>query len=376
MPATINASGSGTLPGLKNHTMLKANCKQLHQHSMESKEVNLAPQNRTIERKIGKRWIQHLLEGNSIVTRGLSVCLRATEQPEHISNEKYSSQNFITKSGCSSSSWAAKQSLIVSIMLPFLLLFLLPTFRLEPAQESAARIIRTTTNVDHLRGTFSTWSPLEQQPQPQPNLHALPSMSELLLSLIKFPFDRLRLGSLGLLSGIAAKEMNNLNNLNNNIINRQNDLQEEETHMLIMAPAEHRTSFLAPAQQIPTGYQQVSRSTQRLSEQPHPGYQGQLDPAAVQMAPSSSHLQHQADLHSAGDYAGGASSESGLGPEGSQGVGSVEGGVESAATSQAGGGSSLASGSSGLQTRGDLPSVRALNVKCEKNHMTVSFYLF
>lgn len=164
--------------------------------------------------------------------------------------------------------------------------------------------------------------------------------NDLLMSLLSFPFDRLRLVS-GL--GAHAKE----------ISNRQ-DLQEEETRQMLMAPAEHRSSYLAPP---PQQQQQAV-----YHQSPHRG-----ESEGVGVAQGGP--QNQADLHQA-EYAGGPQGE--LPMETGAGLGPVEG---TAMAEPAGSGAGSSSGSStGLQTRGDLPAVRALNVKCEKNHMTVSVF--
>lgn len=344
-----------------------------NQKFLKSKELNLR-----------KKWINYLMVVSkryySIVIGNLTLtgCLipngcniLAGKKNEVMMNNK------LSKRGCCSSQTGASNnnnSLLISIMLPFLLIFLLPSFKLEIDDNKSNMIIvpsKTPTTTTKTKMTMVT-NTIEHT--------TLPIMSELLLSLLKFPFDRLRLNSIGFVNCVEAKEIN-MNH--NSIIYRPNDLQEEETHMLIMAPAEHRSSFLAPTQQIPAGYQQISRSNQRLQE--HSTYQGGPMETGVQMAPQVAPLpqaqlqlqppqtQNQADLHNgASDYANGPlGGESGGSGEGLQGVGSVEGGPESSSASQ-GGSLASSSASSGLQTRGDLPVVRALNVKCEKNHMTVS----
>lgn len=340
-------------------------------------------------------WTDHLMvfsnKCSTTVFRGLilsgcllsNACKTLAGKRNDAMMTKMMRRNYCTKS--------SNNSLLISIMLPFLLVFLLPSFKLETNQNnnnSNVLIIpskTTTTKMftedDHLKQTVFNMQTRPQQTSIETHT-TLPLMSELFLSLARFPFDRLRLKSLGsFVNFVEAKEINNMNH--NNIIYRPNDLQEEETHMLIMAPAEHRSSFLAPNHG--GGYQQISRSNQRGQLSDHSGYQSgtSLEPG-LQMGPPAllqslaqaqqPQLQNQADLHNGGpDYANGPSGgeSGGIGGEGSQGVGSVEGGPESGGGGQGG---SLASGSSssGLQTRGDLPVVRALNVKCEKNHMTVS----
>lgn len=327
-------------------------------------------------------WTDHLMFLSNkfliVVKSVLSSCCLISNACKFLAGKRNDGmrRNYCTKSG--------NNSLLVSIMLPFLLVFLLPSFKLETNQNnnnSNVLIIPSKTTMtmftteDHLKQrVFNTQTSIDKHT-------TLPIISEILLSLARFPFDRLRLQSLGgsFVKFVEAKEIN-INH--NNIIYRPNDLQEEETHMLIMAPAEHRSSFLAPNHG--GGYQQVSRSNQRQLSNDHPGgYQsGSLEPGPQMGAPfpppslaqaQQPQLQNQADLHNGGsDYANGQlGGESGGTGDGSQGVGSVEGGPEMSGGGQ-GGSLASSSSSSGLQTRGDLPVVRALNVKCEKNHMTVS----
>lgn len=364
-------------------------CQQTQQNDNYTEQMefesSLMSQNRNLisEKQNSRKWIDYLmvvLGKSSIVINDLiQTSCSLPSGCNILAGKKSEAMMKLTKRCCSQS--INNNSLLVSVMLPFLLIFLLPSFKLELDKNnnnSNSIIIpgKTITMV-----TTRDSSPTDTWLRPtKTNIEhtTLPIMSELLLSLLKFPFDRLRLrSSVGFINVVEAKEMN-MNH--NNIIYRPNDLQEEETHMLIMAPAEHRSSYLAPTQQIPAGYQQNSRSNQRLNE--HPNYQGGPIETGPQTAPQqmaslpqlqAPQLQNQADLHNGGpDYSNGPSGgESGGSGEGPQGVGSVEGGPESSSGNQSGSFAS-SSASSGLQTRGDLPVVRALNVKCEKNHMTVS----
>lgn len=233
-----------------------------------------------------------------------------------------------------------KPSLIISILLPLLFVFLLPTFKLEHQNNQnsllyPAELRSSGAQLITLPGADKQW----------------PVLSELLMPLMRFPIDRLRLVSSGL-GCVAAKEP-------------QSDLQEEETHMQILQPAEHRSAYLTqasgPQQQVAgSGYQQVSRPPQRLLELGH-GAGGSYQPSTggsenVHTIPSAD--QQPADY--APNQADGATAGEQTGP--------ME--VGTATISESPGQTSLTG--NGLQTRSDLPAVRALNVKCEKNHMMVS----
>lgn len=164
---------------------------------------------------------------------------------------------------------------------------------------------------------------------------------------MRFPIDRLRLVSSGL-GSVAAKEA-------------QSDLQEEETHMQMMQPAEHRSAYMSSGGRgEPTGYQQVARPPQRLIEMGHASHTGGAyqpttgGPESVHPIPGD---QQPADYApSAVDGAAGEQS------------GPIEAGTATISESP----SQTSLSGNGLQTRSDLPAVRALNVKCEKNHMMVS----
>lgn len=162
--------------------------------------------------------------------------------------------------------------------------------------------------------------------------------ARLLLELVKLPLDRLQLQTGGLISGVYGREILIAGGKNNN------DLQEEEqTHMMLLAPpAEHRSSYgsgghayvhdsghptgQAHGEPIPAEYQAGG-----ASEQP--------DPQMAAPGVGSSSSEHQLHQHQTGVL---------VDPQ------------------------SARPPPSALQTRSDLPAVRALNVKCEKNYMMVS----
>lgn len=185
------------------------------------------------------------------------------------------------------------------ILLPFLLILTLPSLTLrQPASDEAAHLQATKAGL---------------------------SLSGLLVALLTLPFDRLRLESASLVGALEAKE-----------INSKLDLQEEETHAMLLAPDDHRGSIYTAAagSQAPAGY---------------------AGPRGAQHAYATAGGQAEAQ-GGPPEYAG----------DEAQGGGAMDS-VGSAEPS-----SSISSSGSGLQARNDLPAVRALNVKCEKNHMTVS----
>lgn len=220
-----------------------------------------------------------------------------------------------------------ERALVVRLLLPLIFVFLLPTFRLEQREQSS-------------------WTPA----QPEVLLSVLHETEHttgaLLMELIRLPLDRIRLEAAGLMLGASAKE-----------ISTKADLQEEETHMLLLAPAEHRASYVAAP----------------ISGGPAHGYPHHQHHQHPHHYESGESGQPQGEMHvqalPGGEYGG---SGAGAGDGGGTG--------EPVASGQVGGPGSEATAisdtavgqASALQARSDLPAVRALNVKCEKNHMTVS----
>lgn len=155
---------------------------------------------------------------------------------------------------------------------------------------------------------------------------------DLLLSLIRLPLDRWRLDHAGLLA--QARE-----------ISAKHDLQGEEQQaspQSMMAPAEPRLAY-ASGQAATSGAYQSGPSV---------AYQRQL-------APDPS----QADQASAGYEYAAAPGQAELEP--ALAMAPVDGQALA-------GPAESASSAASLAGRSDLAAVRALNVKCEKNHMTVS----
>lgn len=254
-----------------------------------------------------------------------------------------------------------RPSLIVSIILPLVFVFLLPTFKLEHQnKQNQNNLLYSAVNSrqqqQQVDGGFKETiiMPAENANFKTQLISLLaddgrrwPSFSELLLPLMRFPIDRLRLVSSGL-GSVAAKEA-------------QSDLQEEETHMQLMQPAEHRSAYLASSHQHQqVGYQQAPRPPQRVIEM----NQGAGYPPTTS-GPEGAHGSNHAAEQQPGDYASNDGSTTGE-QTGPNEVGTATISDSPGQTSLSGGG-----GSSGLQTRSDLPAVRALNVKCEKNHMMV-----
>lgn len=146
--------------------------------------------------------------------------------------------------------------------------------------------------------------------------------SNLLWPLIKFPFDKMRLtltGS-GLINLVSAAKQQQVRD-------SRMDLQEEETRQFEHLLAEHRGG---------------GGSSSNNNNYP---------PTRLMVSAVNSDNYEQPEGPS-GDSTGPAL------------VGSEQPVANSIVTS--------ATGGNQLETRNDLPAVRALNVKCEKNHMTVS----
>ena len=224
---------------------------------------------------------------------------------------------------------------LFTLLLPFVFVFLLPTIKLSPES-------RTSSPKSPTGGEFAVTNLLETS-----RLFGTTTGGDLLLALIRLPFDKMRLqmGAGSLVLAAESKE----------IISSKSDLQEEETHMMLLAPAEHRSSYGGgggggPAQVNYNPYNQGGDSGPQAGE-PH---------AQAMPAP--------------GDYGGPADSADQQNGGGSGGGGNQAGGQGEATVSAepASTGIGLHNEASSLQTRSDLPAVRALNVKCEKNHMTVS----
>lgn len=149
--------------------------------------------------------------------------------------------------------------------------------------------------------------------------------SDFLLALVRLPIDRLRLES-SLMLGAQAKE-----------VTSKQDLQEEETHMMVAPAGEQRANYVAAPHQAPGSGHGYAPDTPAGS---HAAAELHTHPLPVEYAPAPVEA----------EQAAGPAGDGGPAPTGGGGTG----------------------GGSALQARNDLPAVRALNVKCEKNHMTVS----
>jgi hypothetical protein len=202
----------------------------------------------------------------------------------------------------------------LTLLLPFIFVFLLPTIRLSPRPGAFERA--------PMAASLSDMAALGQHRLLESTAGAT---GDLLMALIRLPFDKIRLQwSGGLVLAAETKEL----------MGAKSDLQEEETHMMLLAPAEHRSSY-APA---PGGHHHYGGG------EPSGG-----EPHGSAPTPGSDYGPDPADPAAPGG-------EPSVAAESAAGAG----------VGQHGG------GASSLQARSDLPAVRALNVKCEKNHMTVS----
>lgn len=188
-------------------------------------------------------------------------------------------------------------------------------------------------------------------------LPPLPLVS-LLESLLEYPLERLRFGLVG--SALAAAASASA---------QRADLLEDEdqAHMVLMAPPAGITQSLSTT---PSAVLSAQRSTP-VRRSGHPA-------AAAEMSGAEMDASAQADLHAAGASAGadaasmGAYHRAGISEGGGGGnMMSPDIMAGEGVGSEVGAGA-LAQSASALQARNDLPAVRALNVKCEKNHMTVS----
>lgn len=242
---------------------------------------------------------------------------RETAHFELASGPKQQQESHSNKLKANLSSYQTLQPLerlTITVVLPFVIALLLPTS------------IKLTIKTSDQQQLLAPQHRLNQEADARPLM--LHDTSELLLALVRLPFDRIRLQtSVGLSMGAHAKE----------IVSNKDEMQEEETHMLLVAPAEHRSSYLPAGG--PQAYGPYGGETHQAGGEPHM----QAIPAGGGGGP---------------DY--GLANDPMEQPQG--GGGEVV--AESTAAQQH---------NSALQTRSDLPVVRALNVKCEKNHMTVSF---
>lgn len=213
--------------------------------------------------------------------------------------------------------------LLIQLLLPLLIVFLLPTIKLDYHNKHHHH--------HHQNAPADLQSPLLLMQAPSA-----------LLTLVRLPLDRLRF-AIGLASGADAFQ-----------IGERQDLQEEET-MQLMSPGERR--YAASPHYVPS-VTQYHRQPAAMRPPPQRATTTQ-EMAAVYPA----HGSVQDSDGPSGDVASVTSADPSTSP-GDQSMtapGTVVEGGEGAHTS------------SSLQTRGDLPAVRALNVKCEKNHMTVSY---
>lgn len=207
------------------------------------------------------------------------------------------------------------------LLLPFLCIFLLPTIKLHQPQLELPPPLTSTMTADMELGQAG------QQSERQHCHHeAAASFAHILAAILRLPLDRLRLQS-GLPLASAATTAAGAS---------RSDLQEEEqTHVMLSAPAEQRASYAAAAAPVPVQLQG----------------------------------QHVAYVDAHGNEAGHQGGGEHYGAEGAAGQEQQAPPDQLGALVAAEGSTSA---SSALQARSDLPAVRALNVKCEKNHMTVS----
>lgn len=241
------------------------------------------------------------------------------------------------------------------VLLPLLCIFLLPTLRLDDREVynnnnyhiDELRIIKSDHQRDNLNlGTRSNIWPF----------------GALLGALLKLPLDRLRLQSgLTLMASSATvhQQQQHLHHPRPHLLshlNQKSDLQEEEqtnSMQLMLAPAqqaERRSSYGSTS-----GQQQYADGNVDLHTGPYgTTLANDAESATVSVAHGG----------------GGASAETSAGAEQQVSGALTADGSNAAATTAAA--AATSSTSAIMQARSDLPAVRALNVKCEKNHMTVS----
>lgn len=238
---------------------------------------------------------------------------------------------------------------IVSVSLPLLFMFLLPSLK------RSSDTIFESSNRDAKIGCSHLAENLYRALSSPDGLFPADDLSlvGMLLSLIKLPLDRWRLEQIGL--SAEARE-----------ISSKQDLQEEEqqtTHLsMMLAPAEPQLNYAQPV--TASVYHQGANgpvSYQRHFGQAPVAYQrhiGQTPGPALEVASQAE------QPTSGGDYA-----TSGVSGDVEPVLAPVEG---QALATQGDSAAASAQSTTSLAGRNDLPAVRALNVKCEKNHMTVS----
>lgn len=245
------------------------------------------------------------------------------------------------------------------VWLPIIFIFLLPSFQLPTNNRDASRNTQHKTINDYQSSYIANLD----------EYILSSSISQFLVPLLRLPLDRLRLVSVGLAgcqassyprkvgSSVLHRTGSSVQQQPTSSVDRQ-DLQEEESHVLVLNPGESSRVSYATHRNVPeiVGQTYGSVTSESASpvaagyaaemQQPGAEYAGPVDALAMADHMPSSSLQPEASSHP----------------------------VATGTRHRAPSASSLASASSALQTRTDLPGVSALNVKCEKNHMTVSIY--
>lgn len=275
--------------------------------------------------------------------------------------------------------------------LPIILILLLPQSNHNQNKDNNSNMDNNLVNFKQQFNSFST--------------------SRLLLNIMQFPIDRMQLISLGgpLLGNAqflnAASNQNHNHNHNHHLhqqnqqqptyigkvsqipqnihttngqqvaalINDRQDLAEEESHMLLMNPGETLPTNQQQRGAIYAGqpYRQVDAQQQQY-ESIQPGYATDTS-SSGQQSTSDNYVigLDQAGISNVATVGGssGATSDLQLQPEASS-LGTTSDHLMASNSRQRTAPLQVSS-SAALQTRADLPSVSALNVKCEKNHMKV-----
>lgn len=261
--------------------------------------------------------------------------------------------------------------------MPILIMFILPSIKLiDHNQISNLSIYDTNIYNDNYHYMSKTIQSL------------LPSsIGQYLVPLVRISVDRLRFVSIGCQASLYPRKLTDglihrmqlispSSSVSSN--NERQDLQEEESHVLVLNPGESTSGTSSRVVTSPYGPPRSSQVSDVIGHAYHgPG------PATIE-APTSS-VGYAGELpQAAGEYPG-PSEGMAMADHGGSSLQS-EATIQSGSTRLRTGGPSNglgsvsvpASGSSSaaLQARSDLPGINALNVKCEKNHMTVSSHIF
>lgn len=226
--------------------------------------------------------------------------------------------------------------LVQSVALPLMLLLVLPSLRLSPksmAADTAATTITTATSTAY-------WVPF-------------------LLNLARLPFERLHFSSFGLLQCAEAS-------FYATGAHQVDPLLPEESHLPLISPASgvghyRQSSGLQHHHQ----HQQQQQQHQQQRKKNHA-----VEPPPPPPPPQLVEALH-AGASSTGGYPGGyLGDQQPLEPgQGYPSVVNADAGGQDIQESRLGGSQQVAVAAA---QRSDLPGVRALNVKCERDHMTVS----